>query len=127
MVGGHTSADAQPKPIGSCMRKIKSAGSWWYFLYDKYNGKSIDFTFLQPKVLFIIQFNCQNLTPITRPTCSLALKLQKDIKRKIDFIVTFFYENLWKTLLLMCFSKKLCQMKYGNSKYVSMFTSISVF
>lgn len=95
--------------------------------YDKYNAKNTNFKFLQPKFLFIIPFNFQNLTPINMPTCSLAIKLQEDIKSEIGFIFTFCYENLYKTLLLMCFSKRLCQMKYGNSKYVSMFTSISVF
>lgn len=60
------------------------------------------------------------------PTCSLAIKLQEDIKSEIGFIFIICYENLYKTLLLMCFSKRLCQTKYDDSKSVSMYTFIYI-
>lgn len=91
------------------------------------NVKSIIFRFLQPKFLFIIRFTCQNLTLISTPICSLAVKFQEDIKSKIGCIFTFCFESLYKVeMLLMCFSKRLCQMKYGNRKLMSVFTSVYI-
>lgn len=106
MVGGHTSAGALPKPIGSCMRKIKSEDSWWCFPYDKYNAKSIDFTFLQPKVLFIIQFNCQNLTPNQYANMQLSSETSRRHKKRNRFYIYILLWKFMKDIAVNVFFKK---------------------